>query len=247
MNLRTAYGLTRSLVVYYGQPWKRRRMDALYSALIQPGDLCFDVGSHVGNRIASWTALGARVVAVEPQPDCMSVLQRLYGGREDVVLLPVGLAGAPGRLELQVSRTNPTVSTFSRGWIDEVTQDPRFGAVVWDDAVDVEVRTLDQLIAEHGRPAFVKIDVEGLEHQVLAGCSEPLPAVSVEVIPAARERAHACLDQLARWGGYTLRFSPGESQRLEAPMDLDGARRWIDALEDGAPSGDLFATRDSSR
>ena len=24
------YGVARSLVIYWGQPWKRRRMDALY-------------------------------------------------------------------------------------------------------------------------------------------------------------------------------------------------------------------------
>ena len=33
-----------------------------------PGDLVFDIGAHVGDRVAAFRRLGARVVAVEPQP-----------------------------------------------------------------------------------------------------------------------------------------------------------------------------------
>jgi len=42
-------------------------MDRLYRRFVQPGDLVFDVGAHVGDRIASFRRLGARVVAIEPQ------------------------------------------------------------------------------------------------------------------------------------------------------------------------------------
>ena len=34
---------------------------------VKPGDLAFDIGSHVGDRISSFRRLGARVVALEPQ------------------------------------------------------------------------------------------------------------------------------------------------------------------------------------
>ena len=45
-------------------------MDALYARFVRPGDLAFDIGSHVGDRIGSFRRLGARVVALEPQPLC---------------------------------------------------------------------------------------------------------------------------------------------------------------------------------
>ncbi len=43
-------------------------MDRLYRQFVRPGDLVFDVGAHVGDRVASFQRIGARVVAVEPQP-----------------------------------------------------------------------------------------------------------------------------------------------------------------------------------
>ena len=48
-------------------PSLRGVMDTLYRRFLRPGDLAFDVGAHVGDRVASFRRLGARVVAVEPQ------------------------------------------------------------------------------------------------------------------------------------------------------------------------------------
>jgi hypothetical protein len=76
---RSAIGSARSLVIYYGNPMRRRRMDRLYSDFVRQGDLVFDIGSHVGDRIGSFRRLGCRVVAVEPQPRLVRILRRFYG------------------------------------------------------------------------------------------------------------------------------------------------------------------------
>lgn len=55
----------------------------------------FDVGSHVGDRIASFRRLGCRVVAVEPQPALVRVLRLLYGRDPQVALEPVAVGAAP--------------------------------------------------------------------------------------------------------------------------------------------------------
>ena len=62
-------GSLRSLRIYYGDAAARAAaMDGLYCRFVKPGDLVFDIGAHVGDRIAAFRRLGARVVAVEPQP-----------------------------------------------------------------------------------------------------------------------------------------------------------------------------------
>jgi hypothetical protein len=63
---RTLVGVVRSLSTYYVGKDRRRDMDDLYSRFLRPGDLAFDIGSHVGDRVVSFRRLGAAVVAVEP-------------------------------------------------------------------------------------------------------------------------------------------------------------------------------------
>lgn len=240
-----AYGVLRSLAVYYGQPWKLRRRRALYRELIAPGSLCFDIGAHAGNRVQCWLELGARVVAVEPQPDFVRLLGLLYGRQPRVTVRACAVGERPGRRVMQISRATPTVSSFSGSWIDEVQRDPRFAAIRWDDRVEVEVETLDGLIARHGEPAFCKIDVEGLEAEVLAGLSRPLRALSFEYIPIAIDHAHACIDRLEQLGGYEYRPSRVETMRWATPAWLEPAamKRWLAALSLREPSGDVYCRR----
>ncbi len=236
-------GIARSLAMYYGVPFRARRMKLLYSSFVTPGALCFDIGAHVGNRIRCWRRLGARVVAVEPQADFVRLLHWLYGRNGEVAIVPAAVGRAPGRARLLVSARTPTVTTLSPEWADEVAADPSFAHVRWSSGAEVPVTTLDALIAEHGEPDFVKIDVEGFEAEVLAGTSRPLRALSFEYLPAARELALECVDRLETLGDYRFNWSAGESHRLGGPEWLDGAaiRAFIGALSQGAGSGDIYA------
>jgi FkbM family methyltransferase len=124
-------GLLRSLVIYYANPRKLWRMRRFYAQFMQPGDLCFDIGAHVGNRLWVWTVLGARVVGVEPQPLCMHFLRRCYGRRTDITLVEEAVGATPGEQTLWSSARTPTVTTLSTQWIQAVRQIPSFATVQW--------------------------------------------------------------------------------------------------------------------
>src|ERR687889_1243708 len=101
--LARAWGIGRSLLVYHGVPGKHRRMVRFYGQFLGPGDVGFDVGAHVGSRIRAWRRLGARVVAIEPQPDFVRVLRLFFGRDEDVTILPQAVGAQRGRARLGVS------------------------------------------------------------------------------------------------------------------------------------------------
>ncbi len=238
-------GLLRSIVVYYGNPLKLRRMRAFYAQFIGRGDLCFDLGAHVGNRLWVWQKLGARVVGVEPQLACIRLLRSWYGRNPQIALVEEAVGAAPGEATLFVSAETPTVTTLSQPWIEAVQRADSFANVRWDGAATVHVTTLDELIARFGEPAFCKIDVEGYELEVLKGLSRPLAAVSFEYIGAAHSMATACVERLSALGEYTFNWSKGEQHRWQSERWLTAGEmmQWLERLTETSGSGDVYARR----
>lgn len=245
-SLAGAQGLARSLRIYYGSPARLRRMAALYRQFVRPGDLAFDIGAHVGDRTLVLARVGARVVALEPQPLPHRVLRLLHGRRAGVTILRAAAAAEAGELTLRVSRRHPTVSTASPAFLDRVAGAASFAGVAWPDSVTVPATTLDALIAAHGVPAFVKIDVEGFESEVLRGLSRPLPALSFEWLAETIPLALACVDRLEALAPHRYNASPGETLELALPdwTDAAGIRRFLRSRPPGSGSGDVYARCD---
>jgi FkbM family methyltransferase len=220
-SVQRSLGFSFSFLIYHGLPFHQEALLRMYAPFIRPGDLCFDIGAHLGDRIRALSRLGARVIALEPNPSMMNWLRRWYGNRSNVVLLEQAVSAQPGIADLWISRLTPSVSTISRPWLTAVQKSRRFAGVRWEEQIPVTVTTLDALIARYGRPVFCKIDVEGAEWEVLSGLSQPLPALSFEYIPALIETAIGCIDRLSQLGEYEYNWRVSEFPRLRSPMWLN--------------------------
>jgi FkbM family methyltransferase len=245
-GFRTARGILRSLRVYYGDRPRAAAMDRLYAGFVRRGDLVFDIGAHVGDRVASFRRLGARVVAVEPQPAMVKVLKLFYGRSADVAIEALAVGRGIGSTSMMINADNPTVSTASVAFVSAARDAPGWETQRWSGSVAVAVTTLDALIGKHGRPAFIKIDVEGFEAEVLQGLSHQVKALSFEFTTIQRDVARACIERCIALGYGRFNAALGESQTL-VHADWAGGEaiaRWLAELPHAANSGDIYAALD---
>jgi len=162
---------------------------------LTPGDLFVDVGANIGIYSILAAERGARVIAVEPDPDTAARLQSnadLNG--YSIEVLECALAE-------HLSRESFTVGLDCLNHL----ADPGPSGVR-----QVEVRTLDDIIGE-SRVRGVKIDVEGAELRVLQGAERALGEHRIDLlqiewpqqVPGGYHARTPVAEHLARFG-YSL-------------------------------------------
>jgi FkbM family methyltransferase len=236
-------GVLRSLRIYYFDRKRAAAMVRLYGGFVKAGDLVFDVGAHVGDRTGAFRRLGASVVAVEPQPALAATLRMLYGRDRGVAIEATAIGRSAGTISLKLNVANPTVATASAAFVQAADGAPGWEGQAWTRSVDVPITTLDDLIARHGRPAFIKIDVEGFEAEALAGLTGAVPALSFEFTTIQREVAAACIERCRALGYARFNAALGETQSFVHAgwRSAEEIGSWLRALPHAANSGDIYA------
>jgi len=241
-NFRSRIGLMRSKLMYNWKPFNRRRLRKFYQTFIPADSLCFDIGAHLGNRVDAFANLGAQVVAVEPQPLCLEYLNQRFGKLSNVHIIPKAVGSSPGKATLHISQLAPTVSTLAnKEWRTKLQERSNI-QVDWEDQLEVELITLDQLIESYGMPVFCKIDVEDYEAEVLKGLSQPIPVISFEFFTWTPKRTRECIELLEALGKYEYNWSKGEQQKMVFDNWL-AANDLLNKLDTvaGQFSGDIYA------
>lgn len=192
---------------------KAQERTDFFKSFLSPGDLVFDIGANMGNRVEALVAAGAFVVAFEPQARCAAFLRKKF--RKDVIVEELALGATEGSGTLRLSESH-TLASLSNEWINSV-RSGRFYFERWQKTEKVQISTLDTAISKYGKPAFVKIDVEGFEEQVLTGLSQPLPFLSFEyTTPEMTEAVFRCMEILHKLSPlYEFNYVIGENCYFE--------------------------------
>lgn len=149
------------------EAWAGGLLDGV-TAMLRPGDVVLDCGANLGEITAKLAQSPATVHAFEPDPDCFAHLQARFAGAANVVLHNAAVGATAGRLtlfkgtsssgSLEDSSVKNTLISGGRG-VDE------------GNGIPVDVLDLPAFIAgllDEGRHiAFVKLDIEGAELELL--------------------------------------------------------------------------------
>jgi FkbM family methyltransferase len=245
---RYRLGLLKSQCMYQYVPGRFRAMKALYGSLLSAGDLCFDLGSHVGNRVDVLLSLSCRVVAVEPQPFLASYLRRRFAGNGDVVVDERAVSDEPGSARLYWSPRHLTVSSLAADWLDSLRALRPHG-IAFTESRSVATTTIGELIADYGEPRYCKIDVEGLDLAVVRSLPRALGIVSFEHLPHRFDATAAALAALGALADYRYNFFARESHRfrIPSPVPAGDLLRELRGIAASGASCDVFAFRQPTR
>lgn len=145
---------------------------AIIRKLVRPGDTCLDIGANVGAvsiALADQVGSSGKVYAFEPGPGFQQRLQanlRLNPKLSSIVVPDArALSNANAKLKWQMSTTaHGTATTYVNGMDSSAP------------VIEVEAIRMDDhaTLKELGRLNFIKLDVDGLEYEILQGGLETL-------------------------------------------------------------------------
>lgn len=158
--------------------------DKVMTGLVRPGMVAFDVGANIGWYSCLFDAImrhTGRIVAVEPMPRALRLLESTLRRRPVVTLVPGAIGAHSGRAQLLQAE----MLDVSR--------------VEYTETGTAEVVTIDGLAERFGSPDFIKLDVEGAELLALMGATAVLSGTRRPTIVFEYVAMNA-----AAYGGYTL-------------------------------------------
>ena len=223
----------------------RKKMRSFYEKLFQPGALVFDIGANMGVLSATFASLGARVVAVEPNADCVRHIQLSYS-EENIQVIQAVAGKSNGLIVLNVADESDGRSSVSTEWMNTISERDGSYDGIWSRQNVVPMLTLDTIIEYFGLPQFIKIDVEGFEESVLSGLSAQPQVVSFEFHGTFLPAAVRCLDMKIFADGSTFNLVCNPDWGYPAQFEYENwmgkeeLKKALCNLKGPDPQGDVF-------
>ena len=75
---------------------KKHKLHNIFK-LINKKDIIFDIGAHSGEKSKNLLKICAKLILVEPQPECVKILKKKFRDISKVVILPYGISSKKKR------------------------------------------------------------------------------------------------------------------------------------------------------
>ncbi|MDJ0617808.1 MAG: FkbM family methyltransferase [Calothrix sp. MO_192.B10] len=168
---------------------------------LKPEDMVFDVGANKGDKADIFLRIGTNVIAIDPDKTNIETLNKRFWKHKNFQIIEGAVGEQEGKQIFYVNTPGSAYNTLSPKW-KEVLQDvslSRFRSLQsFNSSYQVNVITLDKLIAKFGIPTLIKIDVEGYEKNVIKGLNNKVKYLSFELnLPEFLEEGLECISILS--------------------------------------------------
>lgn len=143
--------------------------------------MIFDIGMHIGQDTKHYLSKGYKVIAVEANPQLAAANKLKFKAAIDngqLVIENVGISDKKGILPFYVNSSVSEWSSFDKNLGNRKVVE-RGGQ---EQVVNIQCITTKDLIAKHGLPFFIKVDIEGYDYFVINDLpNNEVPYVSCEL------------------------------------------------------------------
>lgn len=199
-------------------------------------DLIFDIGANHGIHTSVYLDKNCKVISVEPQPNCVKILNEKFNNNKNVIILQKAVSNNIGISKFCLCSEDALSTMVPEKW-----KSGRFNSLKdnWNNFIDVETITIDNLIKEYGVPKFCKIDVEGHEYEVISGLNRMIPCLSFEYTCEFINDAYKCLDHLYKLGYRKFNMTNPENYIFNDTVSIDEIKNY--KFVDSIAWGDIYA------
>ena len=203
--------------------FEKRKFKTFYSNFIGNSDFAITIGDSNGNISEILLQLGALVLVVEPLPENFVYAEKKLKNYQQTILLHEDI----GAFNAQF--------TYNEAYEKNILPYSSNLTVGADQSV-VKITTVDELIRVYGLPAFLKINANGYENEVLKGLSCPILLISVSFYSYLHTKTTENIRRLIELGDYEYNWILNEEAKFQS-------KEWLSAKELHASMSDFSGVR----
>ncbi len=152
-------------------------------------DVVVDVGVSRGSDFLYELFPKTKTILIDPLPGYEEIVNKKFGTKYDFDFFHCAVGAEPGKAMLKIQSDNASKSTLGNPTTMQGQHTEK--------EVEVEVRTVDDIVSKYRGKIGLKIDTEGHEFEVLKGSKEALKRTEFVLAEVSIKKRY--------WGGY--RFS----------------------------------------
>lgn len=233
------------MLSYWRKYKKQKKLNKFYRELKVSDKLCFDVGANEGIRTEALLNCKSKVIAFEPQPECLQQLNKKYKNNSNLIIAPFALSGNDGKASFFICEEYSDCSTLSEEFKENYGN---YSKLNYKRQIQVDCLTIETAIKKYGQPYYIKLDTEGNDFEILRNLKSEIPVISFEYNFLLKHHAIAIIEKMQSLYSFNINYIHYEnyefrnSEKIEPQIFLNNLEKYF---PENILTGEIFMFADS--